>query len=118
MRRTLALVLLTLAEAAATTALLPITAEAATIFGGYDCGQWVNRPRGRSHPAESWLLGYLSGMNVAHYRADLSPKNPLDVLNSADQAYVWMDNFCRANPLRQLDGAAVELFDELRAKKR
>jgi hypothetical protein len=99
-------------------ALLSTTVEAATIFGGYDCGQWVNRPRGRAHPAESWLVGYLSGRSVGHALLGGSPKDPLDALNSADQAYVWMDNFCKANPLRRLDGAADELFAELIAKKR
>jgi hypothetical protein len=107
-----------LGAVAVATALMSTTAPAATIFGGYDCGQWVNRPRGRSHPAESWLLGFLSGRSTGHSFARLSPKDPLDALNSADQAYVWMDNFCRANPLRQLDGAANELFEELKAKQR
>lgn len=88
------------------------------MFGGYDCGQWVSRPRGKSHPAESWALGYLSGLNVAHERAHMSPTDPLDSLNSADQVFLWLDNFCQANPLRKLDGAASELFEELKAKKR
>jgi len=100
------------------TLLLSSMANASTIFGGYDCGQWVNRPRGNSSPAESWVIGYLSGLNVAHERARMSPPDPLDALNSADQAYLWLDNFCRANPLRKLDGAANELFAELKANKK
>jgi len=88
------------------------------MFGGYDCGQWASRPRGRSHPAESWVLGYLSGLNVAHDRAGMSPLDPLSSLNSAAQAFLWLDNFCQANPLRQLDGATNELFAELKAKQR
>ena len=96
------------------------TAEAATatMFGGYDCGQWVTRPRGRSHPAESWVLGYLSGLSVAHDRSGMPPADPLNSLNSAAQTFLWLDIFCQANPLRQLDGAANELFAELKSKQR
>ena len=97
--------------------LLSNPAIAAVMFGGYDCGQWVNRLRGRA-PAESWVLGYLSGLSVAHERAGMLPQDPLDTLNSADQIYVWLDNFCQANPLRKLDGAANELFAEVKAKQR
>jgi hypothetical protein len=48
----------------------------------------------------------------------MSPADPLNSLNSAAQAFVWLDNFCQANPLRQLDGAANELFAELKVKQR
>lgn len=89
-----------------------------TIFGGYDCGQWVNRPKG--HPMESWVTGYLSGLNSMYTELKetpgIAPIDPLDQLNSMDQAYVWLDNFCKANPLRALDGAARELYIELRVK--
>lgn len=102
-----------------TLALLLLTsgtsAQAPTIFGGYDCGQWTNRNRG--HPMGSWVTGYLSGLNAMHVLAGLEPNNPLDELNSIDQAFVWIDNFCKANPLRQLDEAAFELFNELKAQR-
>jgi len=100
-------------------AMVSSTAEAATIFGGYDCGQWVKRSQQPARKAlqEAWLLGFLSGMNVTYELAGSGPRDPLGTLNSADQAFVWMDNFCQANPLRQLDGAALELFAELTAKK-
>ena len=96
--------------------LLCDTADAAVIFGSHDCGQWLNRQRGRAH-SETWVLGYLSGLNVAHDQAGFGPRDPLDFLNSPDQAFAWLDNFCQANPLRKLDGAANELFKELKVRK-
>lgn len=90
-------------------------AQSGTIFGGYDCGQWTNRRK--PHPMESWVAGYLSGLNSMHDLAGLKPNDPLDELNSLDQAFVWLDNFCKANPLRKVDGAVLELFLELKAKR-
>ena len=46
------------------------------------------------------------------------PKDPLDALNSADQAYLWMDNWCKANPLKKVSEGAVSLFIELMDKKK
>ncbi len=105
-----------LIQVASTTAFVLLTAfapalSAATIFGGYDCGQWTKRKP--NHPMEAWVTGYLSGLSVMHAQAQRQPPDPLDRLNSIDQAFVWLDNFCKANPLRRLDGATVELFDEL-----
>jgi hypothetical protein len=91
------------------------SAYAQTIFGGYDCGQWTHRPK--NHPMESWVAGYISGLNSMHALSGLKPNDPLDELNSLDQAIVWMDNFCKANPLRKVDGAALALFGELKTRR-
>lgn len=90
------------------------TSSATVIFGGYDCGQWVKRPK--NHPMESWISGYLSGLNSMYSISSSSPTDPLDQLNSLDQVYLWLDNFCKANPLRKVDGGALELFIELKVK--
>lgn len=90
------------------------TSSASVIFGGYDCGEWVNRPK--NHPMESWVAGYLSGLNSMYSISNASSTDPLVQLNSLDQAYLWLDNFCKANPLRKVDGVAYELFIELKAK--
>ena len=92
-------------------------ANSQTIFGGYDCGQWTNRVRNKNHPIESWLTGYLSGLNRMHEFARFKPNDPLDELNSMDQAFVWVDNFCKANPLRKIDGVGLDLYMELIFKR-
>ena len=82
------------------------SAQAVTYIGAYDCGEWFKRP-----VAKAWLLGYLSGMNqmAAGY------SGPLDRIGSAEQAYLWMDNFCKANPLKTIRDGAIDLFTELKA---
>lgn len=81
-----------------------------TSFGDYDCGEWFKRP-----PAKSWLLGFLSGLNavIAEEKKDMPKYDPLNTLNSAEQANLWMDNYCRANPLKRVSGGALDLYLKL-----
>lgn len=83
-------------------------AIAVTAMGTYDCGQWFSNPS-----AVTWLAGYLSGLNAA---TPYPNKDPLDKLNSGAQMKLWMDNYCKANPLETVGGGANELYREL-AKK-
>ena len=90
---------------------LPLLSQGQTIFGAPDCGQWVkdNNPN-----LKAWLLGYMSGLNVAHELSGLKPKDPLDKMSSAEQAFLWVDNFCQANPMRTVASAGWKLFQELK----
>jgi hypothetical protein len=38
-------------------------------------------------------------------------------MNSADQAYVWLDNYCRQNPLERVRSGARDLYTELARRK-
>lgn len=101
MRRLLVLVALTMC----------ITAHASTaMFGIPDCGSWIRSP---SPWQKAWLLGYMSGL------ASMDPQpNVLNGVSSSDQLYLWMDNWCRANPLKSVEAGGNELYNELAAKKR
>ncbi|VTU43077.1 hypothetical protein E5P1_00428 (plasmid) [Variovorax sp. PBL-E5] len=55
-----------------------------------------------------WLLGYLSGLSMRHE----PPNDPLADL-SPEQANLWMDKFCRENPLSNLQIGGSRLFSEL-----
>lgn len=89
-------------------------AMAQTTIGDYDCGQWVNN---KGPASKSWLLGYLTGLNMMAADLKSNPKRDhLDKLNSADQAYLWMDNYCRANPLKRVSQGATALYIELMLK--
>ena len=111
----------TILAAAALFYALTANAQTVTSFGSPDCGQWVKLQR----PADrAWLLGYLSGMNhlwasLARLNKNMPPAgmDPLDALSSADQAYVWMDNYCQKNPLKRVSDGGNDLFFELMAKK-
>lgn len=83
-------------------------------FGQPDCGQWVRDGRAADR---AWLLGYLSGMNRIHNIWGHGPADPLDTLNSAEQAVLWMDNWCKANPLKGVGLGGLELLLELMKMK-
>ena len=86
-------------------------AAAVHIRGAYSCGDWIQgRIMDRSH-AEAWLIGYLSGRAVA---------SDIDILKVADNPslFLWMDRFCRANPLRDIQDGTLELIPELVRKVR
>ena len=93
-------------------ALHPIVARAVEIVGASSCGQWVaDRSTDRDEYVTTWLVGYLSGKAVA------TGKNFLKNTDNKS-VYLWMDNYCRSNPLRHISDGADDLAIELiRMKK-
>ncbi|MCA3183934.1 MAG: hypothetical protein INH13_09990 [Cupriavidus sp.] len=60
------------------------------------------------------MTGYMSGLNAAN----ASPgADPLAKVNSSDQIFAWMDNYCGANPLKFLSDGAQALYAELTGRK-
>jgi hypothetical protein len=84
-----------------------------TVFGMPDCGEWINKA---NNPQKGWLLGYMSGLNTLHDIEDLKPESPLKKINSANQVFLWMDNYCKTNPLKTVGDGGWVLFKELRKK--
>ena len=80
-----------------------------TMIGEPDCGKWINQ---NSIPNKAWLLGFLSGVNITFKDS----KDALGKVN-AEQTYLWMDNYCKKNPLEQLATGAIDLYVELVMKK-
>jgi len=77
------------------------------------CGEWVvNREKSTTLALgnSAWLLGYLSGIAV-------NSKTDFLAGNENSSLYKWMDNYCRANPLRNLSAGGNALAAELAAKK-
>lgn len=91
--------------------LKPALSAPVSLFGVPDCGQWVNR---KSEPDKAWLLGYVSGLNFKH--VEKGGTNALNTVNSADQMFVWMTNYCQKNPMSKLSDAGFEMFQELLIK--
>jgi hypothetical protein len=77
-------------------------------LGAKACGSWTSRRASVQQQVafESWLFGYLSGLNVL---------SSGDVLKGRDVGGLtgWMDNYCRSNPLELViigaNGLALEL---------
>ena len=80
--------------------------------GSSSCGQWVQDRRADGKPEDSsrfWLMGYMSG---------LARGTDKDILKDTDSASIilWMENYCRANPLKSVADGADVLFNELEQK--
>ena len=91
-------------------------ASAVDIRGSRSCSKWTEEKRMAKSAKElnkipvlitrSWFLGYLSG------RADASGKDFLKGTDS-DSIFLWLDNYCLANPAADLDTAGIALAGEL-----
>jgi hypothetical protein len=82
-----------------------IWVEAAT-----DCGNWVKaRARNTPNVHEALLLGTLNGMalgtGIDFWRAGGTKV-------SREQVFLWMDKYCRENPLSHIIDGSKKLIDE------
>jgi hypothetical protein len=84
-----------------------------TAFGAPDCGQWASNP---TQTRKAWLLGFMSGLSGQYMSLLPHAKDPLDRVSSAEQIFVWMDNYFKGNPLSRVEKGGLELFEELRAQ--
>ena len=91
---------------------LPSFAQS-VVFGACDCGQWLRDSKTRS-ANEAWAMGYLSGMNASN--TTVLKKDWLNKLNSSEQAFVYLDNYCQKNPLKSIQVALNILVFELNNK--
>ncbi|WP_019446999.1 hypothetical protein [Cupriavidus sp. BIS7] len=92
-------------------------AHAVRLQGAVDCGEWIRQQSSVKETVDTiynraWLLGFMSG-----YIAPGTHGDPFSSGLSTDQVYVWMDNYCRANPLSFVANGAVALIRELQAPK-
>jgi len=77
------------------------------VRGMSSCGGWLTRGTGElAQMRQAWVIGYLSG------RAAATDK---DFLTGIDDAtiFLWLDNFCRANPNKDVEDGAAALAAEL-----
>ena len=81
------------------------------------CGKWIadqssTEAQQASIPfgAKMWVLGYLSGLVMA------TNVNALDGVDS-DSIFLWVDKYCRSNPLKDTADASLDLFLELKKQK-
>ena len=92
-----------------------LDANAVSVMGARSCGDWVKNaqdPNGWPVIVQNaWLGGFLSGKTLS---------SGVDVLKgqSAESLYLWVDKYCRNNPLDNSADAGEELFIELKKKSR
>jgi hypothetical protein len=103
---------LTVAALAATLFAAPAPAlpQGIIVEGIPDCGLWVKaRSTDRSAILEEWLVGFLNGIAVGtqteFWHAGGIPIN-------REQVYLWMDKYCREEPLSRVIEGAFRLHAE------
>ena len=81
------------------------------VMGALSCGEWVKERKEDGWETVvtiSWVSGYLTAYNL------LAP-DTYNILGNTDResVYLWIDNYCQANPLNDLSDAMVHLAIEL-----
>ena len=86
-----------------------LASDAKTILHLNDdsCGDWVESRQKNQTAIQLWYLGFISGINFRD-------KNDLLSRINAASAYLWMDKYCRENPLKTVVQGSVKLLDELK----
>lgn len=86
-------------------------------YGSISCGEYIQNKV--SHElAKTWVAGFVTGMNAI--RSDeVSDDISVDVMDGADidAMTLWLDNYCRANPLHKLAQATIVMVEEVERMK-
>jgi hypothetical protein len=86
-----------------------LASDARTVLQPIDnsCGSWVEARQKNQKQIQLWYIGFISGINME------STKDNLAKINAAS-AYLWMDKYCRENPLKSIVEGSGDLFIELK----
>ena len=86
-----------------------LASDARTVLepGNSSCGGWVEARQKNQKQIQYWYIGLISGINME------SKKNHLANIDAAS-AYLWMDKYCRENPLKNIVEGSGDLFIELK----
>ena len=103
------------------TSAMPAAASAATVmvlgFGSVTCGSWSTARAKRDwqtseslnwYPYNAWIQGYLTAQQTG-----IPELTPILQRLDADAITAWVDNYCAAHPLDDLDAASLKLTFEL-----
>jgi hypothetical protein len=85
-----------------------LEAEAYTSIGAgaESCGAWTSARHTRSFQVMQWALGFLSGVGFVG-RDSADPLRGMD----AEGVWAWIDNYCQANPIKDVVDAAEAFYD-------
>ena len=94
---------------------ISINANAVLTTGVVGCGKWIAASERKASDRfllfyQGWVLGFLNGSAVQTNK---------DILKNTDNEslYLWIDNYCRANPLKSLVDGSDDLFEALKKQK-
>lgn len=97
--------------------LLSLAADAAMVLGpgSASCVTWNgDRQRNESHSQlnQAWVLGFVTSYNLYKSASQSSAPRPMD----SRGMMVWIDNYCDANPLKDISDAAQALIEDLQGR--
>lgn len=84
-------------------------------YADTSCGAWTqsaSREAARAQYA-SWFRGFVSGYNFGNPEAQV----PMGQMPDDETLYLYIDKYCRENPLNPFISAAFKLVEELRASQ-
>jgi hypothetical protein len=85
-------------------------------FEDSSCGAWIkssgegNEARSTRQIYEFWFNGFVSGYNFGN------PENQVRRMPTPETLFLYIDKFCRENPLSVFTAAAFRLVEETREK--
>ena len=81
-------------------------------FADMSCGAWTGSSNDIPTRAQylAWLRGFISGVNYS----DRQKQIEIEKLPSNETLILYVDKYCRDNPLSNYPGAAFKLVEELR----
>jgi hypothetical protein len=84
-------------------------------FSDMSCGAWSRSSSNEFARAQYliWFRGFISGYNYGRPTGQVMP----DQLPSNDTIELYVDKYCRDNPLSGFPGAAFRLVEELRDER-
>jgi len=83
------------------------------VKGGADCASWLQPASSTlGFMNKAWLVGYLSGLNIGFFLDER--RNTFNYFEGVtpQQINLWMDNYCRVNPLSDVSAGAAQLYTE------
>lgn len=101
--------------------LLCQSASAEWVRGDPDCAVWV-KPETQARELENraWLIGFLSGVNMGFSIASPTTvgqqTSEVGFNLTNEQIFLWMDNYCRTNPLSSAMYGVGELMQDRNKK--
>jgi hypothetical protein len=83
--------------------------------GTVSCGKWLKYRQAKSVVASNYVAAWIAGYLSAHNKLLVGVKNIGKDTDTAGR-YAWIDNYCRANPLSDIDAAADALIAHLKSR--
>ena len=87
-------------------------------FGNESCGVWLSAKednlaaKSKRVTLYAWIGGYLTAYSLWQERGS----GPVSEAAGLAGAFTWIDNYCRENPLKLVDDAALRLIFALRTE--